>query len=438
MSGIAGIHSAEQRDGMRSFKLGKRRSQSTGGHGRTRKVVVLLDGTTGGHHLAHMIAFSALALKIGYEVLSLSPEPIAVQRGLAETPQSSAVSRLHCARFTHAPIVPMIWKLRRYLVPLQRWRSAWHAIRSHLTRLGLRPDIVYLGYLDDYLDYGSFAVRWLLPLVFPCKWTGLFFFPVHLRLGVTGHEASVSREHFLRATNCSGVALLDEGVVEALAKRIGRRVVAMPEIGDMRLPEVEPAIAKKIRERARGRPILGIVGALQRRKGVLRALELGCHGSAGDFFIVIAGAFDSQIQATYTGEEVEQVKAAAAANMDNFFFHLEFIQEETDLNAVVNVCDVLYAVYDEFPHSSGLVAKAAAFEKRILVRGGSCMAERVERFKMGIAVSDDSLASLRSAIECALDADAFLKKVGISNFEGYRDSFAEEKLASAFGQVLSS
>ena len=84
-------------------------------------------------------------------------------------------------------------------------------------------------------------------------------------------------EKFFTLKSVNSVAVLDEGAVPPLQKlAAGRPVVTFPDFTDIHLPPKGDSawgLANKIRECARGRPVVSLVGHLQTDKGNERIYE---------------------------------------------------------------------------------------------------------------------------------------------------------------------
>jgi len=302
----------------------------------------------------------------------------------------------------------------------------------------LTPDLVFFCWLDAYILGGSRTVRHLLPLAFPLRWSGLFFHPWHLRTeDGEGRQTQVATEHMLRAAGCVSVAVLDEGIAETLEAKVRRRVVTFPDDTDDRLPESEDPLVASIRARAGARKTIGLIGAMEKRKGVLRLMEVAERSLGREWFFVFVGELGEGVRKTYTEEELHRIDETVRRGMPNALFHFGFLPGERQFNAVVAACDALFAAYDPFFHSSGILAKAACFETPVIVSRRYCMHERVQRFSMGVSVDPDDLRDIISALECVLDEHAFRARVGgAPDYAGYRAVHSRENLMSAFASVV--
>jgi len=88
----------------------------------------------------------------------------------------------------------------------------------------------------------------------------------------------------------------------------------------------------------------------------------------------------------------------AVSEDKRIIFHPERIPEETSYNALVQACDVLWAVYRNSPHSSNTLSKAAFFERPVIVAAGHLMADRNSRYSLGSVVPAGDSNALRDAL----------------------------------------
>lgn len=77
----------------------------------------------------------------------------------------------------------------------------------------------------------------------------------------------------------------------------------------------------------------------------------------------------------------------------------EPIADEGQFNALVSQCDVIHVAYNNFPGSSNLLTKAAAFEIPVIAYSGQLIGRRVQDYRLGwIADEEGSSESYQDAI----------------------------------------
>jgi glycosyltransferase involved in cell wall biosynthesis len=400
------------------------------------RTLYLVDGYDDGHHQTHHRNYARAALDMGYRVVELLPEPAPLQRWL-EAQRPDAMSRLRLHRFTHPQPTSPSWRLRNVIKPAKTWRAAAAAVAQAEARTGWKPDLVFFNWLDSFIVGVSPVLPPVLPVLFPYRWSGVFFHPWHLRIpdGPTRGE-SVASERMLRAHGCPGVAVLDGGIAQALEANIGKPVVTIPDETDPDMPDVPSALAQQAKAAADGRRIIGLMGVLSKRKGVISLLAAALQARDRPWFFVFAGVLDEGLRATYNAEELAVIDAAIGGAYPNVWFHPSRIADEREFNAIVQACDVLFAAYELFAHSSGIVTKAGIFEKPVIVSPGYCMAEVVQDYRLGLATDPHDPAQVLQAIELVLDRAAFARRIGQPDYARFQRDYASDALGSAFGRIL--
>jgi len=75
------------------------------------------------------------------------------------------------------------------------------------------------------------------------------------------------------------------------------------------------------------------------------------------------------------------------------------VTDETVFNAVINVSDIIFAVYRDFSRSSNMLSKSANFEKPVLVANDGLMGRRVIHYQIGLAVESDNVHAMKEGLE---------------------------------------
>jgi hypothetical protein len=194
---------------------------------------------------------------------------------------------------------------------------------------------------------------------------------------------------------CRGIAVLDEGIADRMSHDIGKPVVTMPDPADERITANanERVLGDQLKQFAAGRPIVGLFGHLQKSKGLLAFLEAARMPAAAGICFALGG----EMLWPADPSEARQVRELLDGGY-NLWTHLERIPTEPALAHLMASCDVLAASYVDFPHSSGIQAKAAALRKPLIVSDGYLMAERSRRFRMGAVVPQNHPERLLEAL----------------------------------------
>ena len=401
------------------------------------RCIVLIDGFDNGHHLTYLRLYAKTLLERGHTVIELLPNPDKVLPWFEKTCPNH-LDRLFLTSYVHPSVQSPSWRLRSFFEPIMRWRYAAKAVRDALKRFDIpRVDLVHFMWLDDYIVGASRMAAFLLPWVFPFRWSGLFFHPWHLR--IAGGETrcdSVAAESVLRARNCIGVAVLDHGVAATLEQNVQRPVVAFPDATDEGVALHTPTCLAQIRERAKGRKIVGLLGHLSRRKGISTFLKASRECKNDDWLFLLLGAMGESEMEALTAEDRAFLEDAIAGRVANICVVPQRIEDESEFNVVVCECDALFAAYEMFAHSSGLVTKAGVFRKPIIVSRGYYMQEVIEKYRLGVAIDQDDSRAALHALDALGDPAEFERHVGTPDYEGFMRANGLEAMGPAFDKLL--
>ncbi len=396
--------------------------------------LALINGFQGGHHLTYARLYARALAEMGHEIDVLVPDPGAVQDWLRER-DGGWLKNVCFHTFSTSEGHRFTGLARRYVDPVVRWLHAARGVKYAARVRGQSPDGVFFIWLDDYLEPGSRALGKLLPAIFPWPWSGLYYHPRHLRNLPRGLDsASVEAESTLAAANCRSVAVLDEGVRSGLADRIGKPVVFLPDVTDESVPSVETSLCADVRRSARGRPIVGLIGGMERRKSVMEMLSV--MERHPEWYFLFAGTLGDGAAETFHPAELQRLRRLAASPPDNAWFCLERINDESRFNALFRICSVVVAVYHDFPHSSGILTKAAVFGCPVVVAEGYFMAERVRDYRLGVTVPERNPQAIEAALSCLLDPECFRLRIGDPRFADYRTAHSGVRLREAFGEIV--
>lgn len=315
----------------------------------------------------------------------------------------------------------------------RRWQETASALQSVSKTSGWVPDFVFFPWLDSYL--GSLMMPVGLDRQFPYPWSGLYFHPTHLRTTLSVKPNSFWKPDVdiaLMSAHCRAVTVLDEGIAKRLSQKLrGKPVVVFPDFTDESAPDPDYDLCERIAEQAKGRPIIGALGSLAKRKGLLSLLEVA--NRSPDWFFIFVGQLVKQ---DLTPAENATLTQAIETPPENCFFHIERIPTEAKFNAVVKCCDVLFAVYENFPHSSNVLTKAAVAHRPVIVSRNYCMGERVDKFRLGVSVNEGQISEYIEALHFLCDPESQGIKRLNPDFEAYRLQHSTDQLHFAMKNLL--
>jgi glycosyltransferase involved in cell wall biosynthesis len=250
----------------------------------------------------------------------------------------------------------------------------------------------------------------------------------------------LSPNHLLTSKKCKSIGAFDEKSSGILQREIGKPVITLPDIIDDTEPDTTFWMNHKIRELSNGRKIISLLGALDKRKGLLTFMHSIERLNTNNFFFVFAGKLN---ESSFSSEDLAYIREITANHTDNLFFYPQRIPDEAQFNSLIVASDLLFASYIDFTVSSNLIGKAAMFRKPIIVSQGFYMEELVERYRLGMAIKQGDSETLVNTIEKMVTPE-YVKQYESQNLASFymkeisRQSFHSslEKLVSYYSLAV--
>lgn len=228
-----------------------------------------------------------------------------------------------------------------------------------------------------------------------------------------------------------GTCFLDEAVCATYQQKMPERMFEyLPDIADTSLPEHVSPLAKQILARAANRKIVFMGGSIGKQKNLARWFQLIALANPKDWFFVQIGRLNHN---NLLPEDQLALARIVKYPTENLWIQPEYLADERQFNEIIAISSVIFAVYRDFARSSNMLSKAAYFEKPLLVAAGQLMGKRVEHYKIGLAVAQDSASSMYQGL-LALDGIENIK----DNFGLYRQDFNEAAMQAKLGTILKS
>ena len=403
------------------------------------KRIALVDWKGSGHHPTFFNHFLLAFEELGIDVLAHCPDPSAAAALADETRGNSVPGARGTTRF-----LPVTVPAKRFRTLRPRRISAidwsirhFRGIENQLIDLqresGKKLDAVFHACIYDI----DFQWMWYAAPFLRLPWTGLYLHAMSYRM--PGRPHPVTRKvpcpkSMFSSRLCRGIAVLDEGIADRMSQEIRKPVLALPDPADERLAAnaSERVLGDQLKQFAAGRPIVGLFGHLQKSKGLLAFLEAARMPAASGICFALGGEMLWPADPT----EARQARKLLGDSA-NLWTHLERIPTEPALSHLMASCDVLAASYVDFPHSSGIQAKAAALQKPLIVSDGYLMAERSRRFRMGAVVEQNHPEKfLEAVIDITRDPAGWVKRTQ-PLWQEYLREHSFDRLKEQLGKLLS-
>lgn len=357
-----------------------------------KKNILIVDPQSDGHHTTYVAHVAASLIKTGYTVYSFHSNNVAVKQYLV-------TSNVDIKQFNDCYIecISLFAEKNRSRLQLAFLQlKKWLLIRGVLSRLhkkNITIDNVFFLYID--LMYIPGIPVLLMNLLFPNSWSCLCFRPPHTNKH-TAFKQIFGIYSIFRSLYCKGIGLLEEQLLDAIPSGLPeRKCFFFPDFCDIAPPAPNYSLVTAILEKARGRRIIGTLGSQSKRKGLYQLCKVSEEMKQTDCFFVFAGIFS---ESQFTKVELDYIRTITTLSPDNCFFSFEFITDEAHFNALVDICDILTVLYSNFPYSSNIFSKAAAFRKLVIGSDYGCIGSRIEQFKFGITADCNSVQSICSAL----------------------------------------
>ena len=419
------------------------------------KTIIVVDVIWEGHVVTYHQLIVQTILERGVEVISLSPNPSAVSNWIsAHLP--ACLNRLFCYSYSESPIfssamvagrwkhslrsnfilavksVPFIELMYRYRSSRMLWKRTANIINDILPP-GIVPDqaVVFFPYLDHGFMHVLLSAKYV-DQVFQFPWSGLYLHPTYMRIP-RGSQMSASATKIFQSSSCPTIATLDEGVAPFLENQMGKPIVPFPDITNIEFDGTLTNDSRYILEKAKGRKIIALLGILSRKKNMLMLLDVAARIDTNKCFFLFAGELKKY---SWNATERKRIESVISKRHENLYFHLKYLPDGIEYNSFIKITDVLFAMYNNFFHSSNTLTKAAAFKKPVIVSEGYLMAERVKRYGLGLAVPDGDSERCHAALLALLKGTDLNGMPLAFRYSEYFAMHSQESLSRAMNSIL--
>lgn len=382
-----------------------------------------------GHYETQMQLFLSILLPKNCRVIALCAEPEKVEKWVEEyMPDFKA--DLFTARFT-------LMGLRGRVRLKTGW--AWSYISASIDKAasasGWEIDMVFFNNLDSMIYNTWRGVFFPRKINYP--WAGLYLTPIFKRQpeGFDYYKKHISLKVFKGIKNCQGITIYDEGSFNECQDFFDdRKIYVLPDVTDETMPSPLPLKFSAVKAKAGDKTIIGLVGLLQKRKGLLNFLRAAKAMDPEKCFFLLAGYLHWP---EYTKHEQMEIKELLEILPEtSFHFESGYMDDPAEVNAWIDLCDIVCLCYEKFYYSSGIMTKAAAREKLMLVTRGYCMGERVQRYGLGLTAREGDLEEIIAGLKIMTDNDRRKKMLAQAQFKKFMDFHNYCKLDEVLSGIL--
>lgn len=330
-----------------------------------KKHILLYDAIEFGHHKNFIVFYTKTLVSLNCSVSIVFPN----SEQLFHEFDATEIEHIRLINYQKSKNVNSL----RFKV----WQN-WQELKANFRNVHQKVDFMFIMWFDDFKFHSDHPILLKFFLryfnwTFKCPWIGINVHQVHFRKKTNNHEIWC-KELITNHSYCRGVGIFDEGILGKYQGVITKSVYLFPDVTKTeKANSLDKSNSKKI--------VLPGVG--DRRKGILRFIKSAELAVNKDWEFIILGKINWN---DFT--DTEQLEITQTLNSQRVHC-TGFIESEALMNEYVDHADLIFAAYEDFPHSSNILTKAAAFNKFVLVNEGFLMAERIRNYQIGLVIQQN-------------------------------------------------
>jgi hypothetical protein len=399
------------------------------------KAIALIDLYSGGHRNAFMCLFAKACLENNVKVFCFYPQSNEIKDWI-EINAKGYLDRI--IFIDYQPIFGSFTKLGRFntaLSILTYWKNCALLLKKTEIQYQIKIDLVYFNWLDSQM--ANYLPPSLLDFIFSYKWSGLYFHPNIFRITPKYLEKKATFrdvDSVFLSKKCVAITLHDEGIIEKYQNRINKKTLLFPEIADNTAPNSNNFLARKIKDKANGRTIIGIIG-LEPYKGTLSLIRLVKIADASKYFFAFTGVFNEDFLISSTKHEQNEIKDFIKNVPENCIWQTGSLQEGEEYNSIFCSFDIVYIIYKNFFSSSNRLTKAAIFNRLVLANNNGCVGDDVPKYNLGETADENDIKAQYQKLEI-LREQILAKDFPYNQWKIYAEKHGTERLKEKFEELL--
>jgi hypothetical protein len=399
------------------------------------KTIALIEIGNDGHRTAYMQQFVATLLLLNHKVLCLIPDYKPIQDWIELYYPDLKQNVYYNNYFYTWDELKLPNALSKRIQILTNWFNVRSSIIQAEKRHQINIDFVFFNYIDFHII--NYLPLFMIDMIINIKWAALFISSGMYRVNkelLVDKVTSKSRDMVLTSKNCVALAIHDEGIIEKLQNRIGKKVLLFPEIADLTPPDFTNQTYTEIKQKANQRIVVGTIG-LEVHKCGYEFLQLAKIADPSKFFFVFAGIFHDNIRAHYTVQQLQEFDAFFSNLPENCYTSFGHINEGSDYNSLFCSFDIVNLLYKQFFNASNRLTKAAFFNKLVLSTPEGCIGEDVMKYNLGETANENNIKEQYQKLEI-LRNKITIKDYPIEQWKIYSGKHSTDKLKEKFIDLL--
>lgn len=399
-----------------------------------RPLVCLVDSRDDGHHPMYAAVYAQAVRELGCDVWLAAPTLMIAAMPPAHG-RGDAVGSL-----TMTPWMPPARFAADGGRPEGHASRLWGALGAAVDEAsrvsGRYPDFLLHLYFDDFIS--EVLPRRAVETRIRCPFAGLWFKPPPSR-PPTWREAAKRvlragrRYPVLRSPRCAGILLLDASDSRHLARGGRPTIVEVPEVSESALPPTEPVLVTDIRRRAAGRSIFSVVGSIEGRKGLRDFLRAAEVAPVDEWYFVIAGRL---VRDNLDDDTAARLERLTSGQKPPVLLIDRWLDDET-LNAIVAQSNLMHVYYYDWPYSSNMLCKTAAYGVPAIGGTAGYIGRMIREYDLGTTLPPESPPASLFLPGFAAKVAAFSRSDGFRNgCRRYLDANNATALRAAITRLL--